>query len=119
MTEFKVGDRVRVTSLEGTGIHWGDVQSPLGKEGGLSGSLRVGGELSYEVFMDDGLSWWFGDDHLELIEDAPKTEKPGVWVAVYPGETVPVVSTEEIDVLRHAVKHGMDVHFVEIGEAKA
>lgn len=46
----------------------------------------------------------------------PEIEQPGLWLAYYSDGSSLVVFDREIDALRHAVEHSMQVRRVALGE---
>lgn len=73
-TKFKVGDRVRIENLDGTGIQ--AVRRFIGKACVVTECESTHTHLPYEITDERNMTWWLGDHNLSLVEPAkdPLTE---------------------------------------------
>lgn len=71
MEKFEVGDKVKVVRLDTTRTDYvSDLKKYLGCVGTIRDTQIIGSELRVE--FDNGASWWFYPDWLELVEKKQK-----------------------------------------------
>ena len=71
MEKFEIGDKVKIVRMDTTRTDYvSDLNKYLGCVGTICATQIIGSELRVE--FDNGASWWFYQDWLELVEKKQK-----------------------------------------------